>query len=29
MATNKAGATQSLAGFELAPWTVYVGELTK
>ena len=29
VATNKAGATQSLSGIELAPWTVYVGELTK
>ena len=29
LATNKAGATQTLAGVELAPWTVYVGELTK
>ena len=29
VATNKAGATQSLSGIELAPWSVYVGELTK
>ena len=29
LASNKAGATQSLSGIELAPWTVYVGELTK
>ena len=29
VATNKSGGTQSLSGIELAPWTVYVGELTK
>ena len=29
VATNKSGAMQSLAGIELAPWSVYVGELTK